>query len=306
MTHQQLRSLPPIVSVKNITSLKERLGKAQRGNGLVYICGAPPYGLTTEKTSEMYARMVENSLGMSFVTGKNVTPILRGGQYSSDMMLSYFHSAVHVNHLNNLSMSGMYDIDLSEIEKYREVLTNVKRSVEFSTALGRHYGMYVTHESSHLPFDKCFVRDDACSGSYLGSTHLPWIGVDVLDSPGHLEVYKKVQNPILLEVTENSNPSTLVKLFYALNPSFDPDKIVFLFRLGTKLGAKLPHILKLTKNLPYTTMIDPGSAKEVRDFISICRDESVYPSGMYCAGRSKDETLEMTFHFAESLQVTTP
>ncbi len=186
---------------------------------------------------------------------------------------AYQHSAMTLNFIRSLSAGGFADLhhpeqwDLSFFGKadlpeelrdeYQRTSDQLAEALRFMEALGEtrvhelsRVTFYTSHEGLNLHYESAQTRTVPRRSGYWDLTaHLPWIGERTRHLEGaHVEFFRGIRNPVGVKVGASADPSEIVRLIEALNPSDEPGKIVIITRMGAgKVGDRLPGLLSAVK-----------------------------------------------------------
>ncbi|KAJ3678717.1 hypothetical protein LUZ60_002520 [Juncus effusus] len=219
-------------------------------------------------------------------------------------------------------------------ERYKELAHRIDEAMGFFVASGLiadHTQMsafasefWTSHECLHLPYEQALTRQDSTTGRYYDcSAHMLWIGERTRQlNSAHVEFLRGVANPIGVKVSDNIDPSELVRLCEILNPRNKPGRLTLITRMGAnKLRSKLPCLIRAVRQAGcYVTWItDPVHGNtikapcglrtrsfdaikdEIMAFFDVHEEEGTHPGGIHlemtgqnvteCIGGSQGITL---------------
>jgi 3-deoxy-7-phosphoheptulonate synthase len=123
-------------------------------------------------------------------------------------------------------------------------------------------GPWSSHEALVIDYEGSAIRTDPETGSsFLGSTHLPWVG-ERTRQPGsaHVRLLSSVRNPVGCKLGTTIRAADVVRLCALLDPDRTPGRLVFIVRMGAAhIRAALPPIVSAVRSAghPVTWVSDP-------------------------------------------------
>lgn len=213
------------------------------------------------------------------------------------MLQAYFHASATLNHIRALIEGGFADLHHPErwelhqqsTEAYREVLEEVRESLEFLEALGgvergtlERIDFFTSHEALLLPFEEALTRwvpDTAGGGPGLSSlarggryynlgAHMLWVGERTRDLSGaHLEYLRGIRNPIGVKLGPSATGAHLKELLQMLDDSHSPGRITLITRFGaSSIRELLPPLIHAAKRSGHTVLwsCDPMHGNTVK------------------------------------------
>ncbi len=192
------------------------------------------------------------------------------------LLQAYFHAAATSNHIRALIEGGFADLHHPErwelhqqsTEAYREVLEEVRESLEFLEALGgvergtlERIDFFTSHEALLLPFEEALTRwvpdpeggganamglsSLARGGGYYNlGAHMLWVGERTRELGGaHLEYLRGIQNPIGVKLGPSITAAQLRELLQLLDPTHTPGRVTLITRFGA--GSIREHLAPL-------------------------------------------------------------
>jgi 3-deoxy-7-phosphoheptulonate synthase len=191
------------------------------------------------------------------------------------MVQAYFHASASLNHLRALIEGGFADLHHPErwelnqpsTQAYREVLEQVKESLDFLSALGNlergaleRIDFFTSHEALLLPYEEALTRwvpgggDTGAQGLGRGAhynlgAHMLWVGERTRTLGGaHLEYLRGIANPLGVKVGPSATPEDLVKILDLLDPLQRPGRITLITRFGVNgIAEALPPFIRAVK-----------------------------------------------------------
>jgi 3-deoxy-7-phosphoheptulonate synthase len=186
------------------------------------------------------------------------------------MLDAYGHAAMTLNFIRSLAIGGFADMhhpefwdlgfmtraDLSEElrSEYRALTEQLHQALRFMEAIGEssveqlsRVTFFTSHEGLNLHYESAQTRRvPRREGSYLLTTHMPWIGERTRAIGGaHVEFFRGIENVVGVKLGPKVDPSEAVELFKILSPSNEPGKMVAITRMGAKNVAKsLPPLVE--------------------------------------------------------------
>eukprot|EP00045_Choanoeca_perplexa_P017412 m.253165 g.253165 ORF g.253165 m.253165 type:complete len:469 (+) comp17531_c0_seq8:102-1508(+) len=180
---------------------------------------------------------------------------------------AFLYSTATMNYVRGLMSSGFADLhhpdtwDMSFVKldekrgKYEEMITEIKRALEFMEACGAmddpsmsQASLYSSHEGLVLDFEEAVTRKVGDKYYNLGA-HFIWIGDRTRQLDGaHVEYFRGIANPIGIKVGPTTDPTELVELITKINPSNEPGRITLITRFGAaKVRDHLPLVIRAVK-----------------------------------------------------------
>ena len=207
----------------------------------------------------------------------NRLPFNSADRYPDPQLLlrGYERSALTLNFIRSLTDGGFADLhhpenwELDFVEhskrasEYKRIVDAIAQSLRFvETLSGRKISeidrvdFFSSHEGLHLLYEQAQTRFIPRVGKWFNlSTHLPWIGDRTRQLDGaHVEFFRGVSNPVGVKLGPDTDPTHLIELIRALNPTDEPGRLILIHRLGCdKVGELLPSLLaaarKVAKNV---------------------------------------------------------
>lgn len=121
--------------------------------------------------------------------------------------------------------------------------------------------VWTSHEALLLDYELPMLRRDGSGGTYLGSTHLPWIGERTRQVDGaHVALLAEVFNPVACKVGPGMTPEELLALCERLDPARDPGRLTLIARMGAgQVADRLPPLVEAVRAAghPVIWLTDP-------------------------------------------------
>jgi 3-deoxy-7-phosphoheptulonate synthase len=188
------------------------------------------------------------------------------------LVRSYQHAALTLNFVRALTEGGFADLhhpeywDLSFLrqaglnnhlrDEYTRMCSGLSDGLRLMEALGEkavddmtRVEFYTSHEGLSLWYEAAQTRMvPRREGWYNLSTHMPWIGERTRGLDGaHVEYFRGIRNPIGVKLGVNATAGEVRELARALNPGNEVGKLVFIARMGAKVGDVLPGLIRATR-----------------------------------------------------------
>ncbi|NLU76607.1 3-deoxy-7-phosphoheptulonate synthase [Streptomyces sp. HNM0575] len=130
-------------------------------------------------------------------------------------------------------------------------------------------GPWVCHEALVLDYEEPQLRvDPLTGGTYLSSTHFPWVGARTRQPDGaHVRLLASVGNPVGCKIGPSADPQSVVRLCEALDPDREPGRLTLIVRMGrAALPELLPDVVRHVRRAghPVVWLSDPMHGNTVR------------------------------------------
>lgn len=126
---------------------------------------------------------------------------------------------------------------------------------------GPSLGPWSSHEALVVDYEAGLLREDPRLGTYLASTHLPWIGERTRDPDSvHVRMLASLANPVGCKVGPTADPAALRRLCAILDPERTPGRLVLIARMGRDRAAEaLPGLVAAVRDAghPVVWLCDP-------------------------------------------------
>lgn len=279
-TREQLALAPPLVSVAELDELQAALAAVAGGAGQLLQAGDCAESLTECTPADVAAKLaLLHSLADELAAG--LGPVVRigrlGGQFAKPRSQPVeWHSERELpafrGHMVNSELPTYTAREhdpgrmLCAYEASAQVLGTL--AADRAQCLATHparpagSGPWSSHEALVIDYEGSAIRTDPDTGSsFLGSTHLPWVG-ERTRQPGsaHVRLLSSVHNPVGCKLGRTIAASDVVRLCALLDPDRTPGKLVFIVRMGAAhIRTALPPIVSAVRSAghPVTWVSDP-------------------------------------------------
>ena len=249
------------------------------------------------------------------------------------MMRAHNQAASTLNLLRAFAQGGYADLhkvhqwtldfvaDSPVGDKFKDMACRLDETLAFMAACGlnsestpqlRETDFFTSHEALLLNYEEAMTRVDSISGDwYDTSAHMVWVGERTRQLDGaHIEFLRGISNPIGAKVGPGMDPDELLRLMSILNPENEAGRLTLIARMGDKLEAVLPKLIRAVKRegLNVVWSSDPMHANmyksstgyktrpfdkilaEVRSFFEVHRAEGSHPGGVHFEMTGQDVT----------------
>jgi 3-deoxy-7-phosphoheptulonate synthase len=185
------------------------------------------------------------------------------------LLLAYHHSAMTLNFIRALVDGGFADLhhpeywDLNFLDKagltpelrnvYMRRVDALANAIEVMEIIAGQpidkvtsVEFFVSHEGLSLPYESALTRTvPRRTGHYNLGSHFAWIGERTRSLDGaHIEYFRGIRNPIGIKLGPKTSPDDLTRLVEALDPHFEPGRLVLIGRFGAgKPKQVLPGLI---------------------------------------------------------------
>ena len=130
-------------------------------------------------------------------------------------------------------------------------------------------GPWVCHEALVLDWEESLLRTDPVTGgSFLSSTHFPWVGARTRQPEGaHVRLLASVVNPVGCKIGPSADPEDVIRLCEVLDPEREPGRLTLIVRMGAAaLPELLPEVVRRVRRAghPVVWLSDPMHGNTVR------------------------------------------
>ena len=182
------------------------------------------------------------------------------------LLRGYERAALTLNFIRGLIDGGFADLHHPEYwnlefvphspraEEYQQLVQRIGESIDFMEAVmgarvdeTSRVDFFSSHEGLHLHYEQAQTRQvPRREGWYNLATHFPWIGERTRQLDGsHIEYFRGIENPIGVKVGPSMEPSELVELCRALNPTNQAGRLTLIHRFGAgKISDCLPALVQ--------------------------------------------------------------
>lgn len=279
-TRERLALAPPLVSVPELDELQAALAGVSRGEGRLLQAGDCAESLAECTPSDVAAKLaLLHDLSDALRAG-SPRPVVRigrlGGQFAKprsrpveryrERELPAFRGHM-VNSELPTCTAREHDPGrmLCAYEASAQVLDALavnRGSRALPGARGSGSGPWSSHEALVIDYEGSAIRADPATGaSFLGTTHLPWVG-ERTRQPGsaHVRLLSSVRNPVGCKLGAAVRPADVVRLCALLDPDRVPGRLVCIVRMGAaRIEAALPPLVRAVRSAghPVTWVSDP-------------------------------------------------
>jgi 3-deoxy-7-phosphoheptulonate synthase len=250
-------------------------------------------------------------------------------------LLTAYHQAASTLNLLRAFTKGGY-ADLSQIhtwnqefvasslegKRYEAIAGEIERALRFMRACGidlateetlHQVDFWTSHEALVLDWEEAMTREDSLSGQwYDTSAHLLWVGERTRQAGGaHLEFLSGLANPVGAKIGPSATPDEVVGLCDALDPGYEPGRLILTARMGAeRVASALPPLISAVRSSGHpvvwqcdpmhgNTVAGPGGRKtrhfndvlaEIGSFFAVCRESGVWPGGVHVELTGDDVT----------------
>jgi 3-deoxy-7-phosphoheptulonate synthase len=276
-TCQRLAAAPPLVSADEIRRLHWSLSNLVADGNLVLQLGDCAESFYECTTSHIAEKMdVIESLGdrLSVLTGRDVICVGRmAGQFAKPRSQAMErHGNICIPSFRGHMINSEIATPLARKANPRRMFwaydasDKVQRAMRARRQGGSHLpaveGPWSSHEALVIDYETRMIRRDfGTGGTYLTSTHLPWVG-ERTRSPGsaHVALLASVANPVACKVGPTATPDEVLAVCEALDPRREPGRLVLIPRMGRdRIREVLPPIVRQVVNAghPAIWLSDP-------------------------------------------------
>lgn len=300
----QLRELPPLVSVDECDALTSELAMVTTGQAFALHVGDSVETPANGRAGTLIAGQAMAAAAaavLAFGSGRRIVTISRIADQRArpwsapnpdpqEMLSTYLHAAATLNHLRTHPVAppapavALLDhaADAGPNPLSAELLRNVADMFAGATTAppgGRQLHslvprLWTSHEAL-LPYAHALTRRHDDGRWWAGSAHLLWVG-DHTGSEAQLRLATAIDNPIAVTVGPTAEPDDIAALCLRLNPDKIPGRLTLIARLDTAL---LPPLLAAATatGVPVAWVCDPmpaaahrtGRGLETTDFEAI-------------------------------------
>lgn len=280
---EALTSAPALVRPEDLVRLRAALAKAALGEWLVVQAGDCAESFYECNPEAIGARLDMLDRFAEAIGGRTGRPVLRigriGGQYAKprskpveryeDRMLPSFRGHLVNSEVPSRAarqpdprrMLWAYQAAsrvLGQVDEHRSARAAAE---EAAGHRGPSLGPWSSHEALVVDYEAGLLREDPRLGTYLASTHLPWIGERTRDPDSvHVRMLATLANPVGCKVGPTADPAALRRLCGLLDPERTPGRLVLIARMGRDRAAEaLPGLVAAVREAghPAVWLCDP-------------------------------------------------
>ncbi|WP_040163104.1 class II 3-deoxy-7-phosphoheptulonate synthase [Nigerium massiliense] len=137
--------------------------------------------------------------------------------------------------------------------RYEALSAEIERALAFMVACGvddeafHTIDFYASHEALLMEYEQALTRIDSRTGLPYGTSgHMLWIGERTRQLDGaHIDLLRRLRNPLGLKVGPKAAPEDVVALADALDADHEPGRLTVIARMGAgKVRDALPAIIE--------------------------------------------------------------
>lgn len=284
-TREQLALEPPLVTVPELDELAGHLAAVAAGDGRLLQAGD-----CAESLSECGPADVAAKLGVLHMLGDTLAaaagPVLRigriGGQFAKprSQAVEWHQDRELPAFRGHLVNSELPTITAREHDPGRMLcayragaqvhrVLRADRGERARTCGGTGSGGWSSHEALVIDYEGSAIRTDPATGaSYLGSTHLPWVGERTRQpQSAHVRLLSSVRNPVGCKLGPSAEVEQILRLCALLDPERVPGRLVLIVRMGAhRIRDALEPIVRAVRGAghPVVWVSDPMHGNTVR------------------------------------------
>ncbi|MFB9515217.1 3-deoxy-7-phosphoheptulonate synthase [Streptomyces purpureus] len=290
----ELASAPPLVTYESVRALRGLLARAAAGEFCVLQAGD-----CAEDPAECVAEAVARKAEMLDVLSDIVRtgagrPVIRVGRIAGQFVKPrsqneemYEGTALPV--FRGPMVNGPEPTPEARRPDPSRVLAGyraARRAVRAIDTLGRGEGaadatrVWTSHEALLLDYEVPMVRRRPGGGSYLATTHWPWIGERTRQVDGaHVRLLAEVENPVACKVGPATTVEEIRALCATLDPLRTPGRLTLVARFGAgRVGALAPLVREVRRaGYPVLWLCDPmhGNGERTADGLKTRRLDAI-------------------------------
>ncbi len=249
---QELRALPPLVTLDEVNQLRLLMAEAARGRAFVLQIGdcAEPIDDDGERRANAYLSLTRE-LGR-IVHRELERPVVHlgriAGQFAKPRSSLFEEVGGQILHAYRGDLvNDSRPISIARIPDCRRLLRGYRSASQTLSILRSSSQItYCSHEALILEYEAALMRKVNTHEAWLaGSAHLLWIGERTRNPDGaHAAVLSQTLNPLAIKVGPSADPAEIVALVERLNPKNEPGRITLITRLGvSEVSRKLPLLV---------------------------------------------------------------
>ncbi|MEV6523409.1 3-deoxy-7-phosphoheptulonate synthase [Longispora sp. NPDC051575] len=279
-TRAFLAAATPLVTPEELTELRGDLAKVAAGEAQVLQigdCAENFYECTPARTRTKIGVLEDLGDHLAKLTGRPVVRIGRlGGQFGKPRSEpTEVYEGVELPTFRGHLVNSEIPTRAARRHDPRRLLWAYEASAEVTGMVREHRsqrdplhgsGPWSSHEALVLDYEGPLLRP-APDGTYLGSTHLPWIGERTRQTDAaHVHLLASVLNPVGCKVGPTATPAGLLELCELLDPAREPGRLVLISRMGRGLREALPPLLRAVRRAGHQAvwLCDPMHGNTVK------------------------------------------
>lgn len=310
----ELATRPALVGWAEVRRLKELLARAARGEVCVLQAGDCAEDPTDSDTPAVARKIEMLDVLADIMQVGSQRPVVKvgriAGQYAKPRSQNHeTYRGTTLPVYRGPMVNGIEPVPAARRPDPQRILmayAAARRTLASIDVLGRGTAagplgrVWTSHEALLLDYEQPLVRASSAGGSYLASTHWPWIGERTRDPLGaHVDLLSTVDNPVACKVSANASVPDVLELCARLDPHREPGRLTLIARFGADRIHELAPlvvalrwhghpVLWLCDPMHGNTFTGPGGLKmrrltdimdEIRGFVRI-----VSASGGTCGG----------------------
>lgn len=286
-TRESLAAAPPLVTTDEIDEARRALAAVARGEARVVQAGDCAESFDECTPAHIGARLNMLDLLGDFLEAGTDQPAVRlgrmGGQFAKPrsqpvetidgVELPVFRGHI-VNSPNPTPRERQHDPRrmLWAHEASSKVMSQMRESRDHrahAEIAPVHTGPWSSHEALVMDYEASAVRTDPQTGAtYLGSTHVPWIGERTRQpQSAHVQMLAEVRNPVGVKVGPRADVADVLRLCELLDPEREPGRLTLITRMGSdQIEDALPRVAAAVRQAghPVVWLSDPMHGNTVR------------------------------------------
>ncbi|HEV7453420.1 MAG TPA: 3-deoxy-7-phosphoheptulonate synthase [Pseudonocardiaceae bacterium] len=286
-TREELALAPPLVSMAELDALQRALATVAAGDACLLQAGDCAESLAECTPAAIEAKLaVLHSLAdtLTMGTGRLVVRIGRmGGQFAKprsqavewhrDQELPAFRGHMVNSELPTVTARqhdpGRMLCAYRASAQVHRALAEDRRQRVATGSLPGESGAWSSHEALVIDYEGSVIRIDPATGcSFLGSTHLPWVGERTRQPQSvHVRLLSSVRNPVGCKLGPATGAADVARLCELLDPDRVPGRLVLIVRMGaSRIREALPPLVAAVRQAghPVTWVSDPMHGNTVR------------------------------------------
>jgi 3-deoxy-7-phosphoheptulonate synthase len=289
-TREQLALVPPLVSMPELDTLRQALATVANGDAYLLQAGDCAESFAQCTPADVAAKItVLHSLADTFASISKA-PVVRvgrmGGQFAKprsrpvelhqDRELPVFRGHMVNSELPTLA-AREHDPARMLCAYRASAQVHQALAIDRSQRAATHPipgggGAWSSHEALVIDYEGSAIRTDPATGaSFLGSTHLPWVGERTRQpQSAHVRLLSSVRNPVGCKLGPTTQVTDVLQLCALLNPDRLPGRLVLIVRMGAAhILAALPPVVAAVRRAghPVTWVSDPMHGNTVHSSV---------------------------------------
>jgi 3-deoxy-7-phosphoheptulonate synthase len=291
-TREQLALAPPLVSMSELDILQRALATVANGEAYLLQAGDCAESLAECTPADISAKLtVLHSLADTFASISN-QPVVRigriGGQFAKPRSKPVeLHRERELPAFRGHMVNSELPTPTAREHDPGRMLCAYRASAQVHRALAADRGQrtatgpvpggdgaWSSHEALVIDYEGSAIRTDPTSGgSFLGSTHLPWVGERTRQpQSAHVRLLSSVRNPVGCKLGPTTQVADVLRLCELLDPNRLPGRLVLIARMGAAhIREALPPVVAAVRQAghPVTWVSDPMHGNTVRSGVGL-------------------------------------